>query len=134
MDTDMRLLVAEDEDILQALYGLLLQRWGYQYDLATNGAEAVAYARLRGHEYDLCIMDVHMPKLDGLEATRIIRQEAGDFPILGHSNDESLEQKCVESGMDGFLPKSCDPERLRSAIEALTSDSIAVKRRGTGAD
>lgn len=115
----MKLLLSEDEEILQVLYGMLLQRWGYDYDLAKDGIEAVAYARHRGHEYDLCIMDVHMPKLDGLAATRIIRQERNDFPILGHSNDGSLEADCLQSGMDSFLPKSSDPNRLHAAIKDL---------------
>ncbi len=122
----MKLLIAEDTDFLQALHGLLMTKWGYEFDLATDGAEAIDYARRFGREYDLCIMDVRMPRIDGLEATRIIRREFDYFPILGYSSDDAMRSPCLDAGMDAFLSKSSDPDRLRAAIDELTPKALLV--------
>ncbi|WP_303907380.1 response regulator [Thiohalomonas denitrificans] len=122
----MKLLIAEDNDLIQALNGALMARWGYDYDLVADGAEAIEYARRHGPEYDLCIMDVQMPRVDGLEATRVIRREVDYFPILGYSSDDWMERACLSSGMDAFLAKTGEPDRLRSAIDELTPKSLLV--------
>lgn len=116
----MKLLIAEDADFWQALHGLLMTKWGYEYDLATDGVQAIDYASRSGGEYDLCIMDVGMPRMDGLEATRIIRREFDYFPIVGYSSDDAVRDACLEAGMDAFLTKSSNPERLRATIDELT--------------
>lgn len=116
----MRILIAEDTDLLQTLHQSLMARWGYEYDLAADGAEAVRRARSRKGQYDLCIMDVSMPKVDGFEATRTIRRELPYFPILGYSSDERMREPCLRAGMDDFLPKHSESARLREAIDDLT--------------
>ena len=99
---------------------------GYEYDMASNGVEAVNYARENNGRYDLCIMDISMPIMNGIEATKIIRKEVRYFPILGYSSDDKTKNTCLESGMDEFLFKPCHPDRLFGIIEELTTKPILV--------
>lgn len=122
----MNILIAEDIAVVQMLHALTMKEWGHEYDIASNGAEAVDYARKNNGCYDLCIMDVSMPIMDGIEATKIIRKKGFYFPILGYSSDAKMENICLESGMDGFVLKPCRSDRLFAIIEELTTKSILV--------
>ena len=122
----MKLLIAEDTVTVQSLLSALMAEWGYDHDLAIDGAEAITYARRKPGEYDLCIMDVEMPRVNGLDATRTSRRAVDYFPILGYSTDERLHQRCLESGMDGFLSKLSKPEQLRAAIDEMTPKLLLV--------
>ena len=115
----MNILIAEDQYILQIVLELAMDEWGFSYDIAVNGLEAVKYARAKPGQYDLCIMDVSMPAMDGIEATRVIRREVGYFPILGYSSDITLRERCLEAGMDGFLLKPCTKEQMLKMINDL---------------
>ena len=68
----MNILIAEDQRIVQMTHEAVMAKWGFGYDLASNGAEAVEFARTNSGRYDLCIMDVSMPVMNGIEATREI--------------------------------------------------------------
>ena len=104
--------------------GALLHRLGHQPTIAANGAAAVeSYlaAASAGMPYDLVLMDVHMPDVDGLEATRQIRAaEAGTrrTPIVALTANAYGEDReaCVASGMDDFLVKPLDRERLAAVL------------------
>ena len=99
----MNILIAEDTPVIKIIHEMAMKAWGHEYDIASNGAEAVNYARKNNGRYDLCIMDVFMPIMNGIEATKIIRKEAQYFPILGYSSDDKTENTCLKSGMDDFL-------------------------------
>ncbi|MEO8659093.1 MAG: ATP-binding protein [Bryobacteraceae bacterium] len=119
----LRVLVAEDSVTNQILVRRLLEREGHAVDVAQTGEEAVR--KFRESKYDLVLMDVQMPEMDGLEATGGIReiekQEGGHVPILAmtaHAMPGDREQ-CLAAGMDGYLSKPVQsPELLRAVYEA----------------
>ena len=124
----MAILVAEDNDINALLARALLIKLGHRPTVVTCGAAAVeSWLDAQSEEvpYDLVIMDVHMPGVDGIEATRRIRAlEAGSAartPILALTANAFAEDReaCLAAGMDGFLTKPLDRDRLFSALAAL---------------
>lgn len=120
-----RLLLAEDVDLNRDIIRTMLERDGHEVVVAADGLEAVNLAS-QSH-FDMVLMDIHMPVMDGLEATRLIRDlDCGSrrLPILAlTANVMVTEQgKCMEAGMDGVLTKPVEWDRLRAAIDHLTSD------------
>jgi signal transduction histidine kinase/DNA-binding response OmpR family regulator len=123
----LSILVAEDNEINALLARALLVRLGHQPTIAVNGAAAIeSYlaAMSAGAPYDLVLMDVHMPDVDGLEATRQIRAaEAGKHrtPIVALTANAYGEDReaCLASGMDDFLVKPLDRERLAAVLASV---------------
>lgn len=117
------ILVAEDYDLNQKLISAMLGNLGYRITLVNDGLEAVS-AVLR-FPYDLILMDVHMPKLDGKTATRRIRglpRPEGDIPIIALTADSSMDLKkqCLDAGMNDFLTKPIVlPDLLESMAQCL---------------
>ncbi|MFN9364822.1 MAG: response regulator [Planctomycetota bacterium] len=122
----LRILVAEDNLVNQKLALGLLERQGHIVSLVENGAEAVRLAATGN--FDLVLMDVQMPVLGGVEATRQIR--AGHSPqaqvpiiaLTAHATDE-VRRECLAAGMTDFLPKPIRREQLYRLIDALTGRS-----------
>ncbi|HEU6449000.1 MAG TPA: response regulator [Verrucomicrobiae bacterium] len=119
----LRVLVCDDNAINLKVAIRILQQLGYQSDTAVNGLEALAAAQQK--PYDLIFMDVMMPEMDGLEATRAIRnkQKAGIIQnrviivaMTAHAM-QSDREKCIESGMDDYLAKPVRPKDIRHVIE-----------------
>lgn len=113
-----RILLVEDNEINQLVASELLKLGGLVADVAPNGA--VALEMLRGNAYALVLMDIHMPVMDGLMATRAIRQspEWRSLPILAMSAavDEKDRQICLEAGMNDFVLKPVEPDLLASTL------------------
>jgi CheY-like chemotaxis protein len=104
----LKVLLVEDNATNQIVMGTLLQRLGCEVDIASDGAEALN--RARADAYDVILMDLQMPVMDGLEATRAIRGSAGPnraTRIIGLTAavGEQFEQQCREAGMDDYLSK-----------------------------
>ena len=113
-----RILVAEDEPINREIAQMLLEDVGLVVELAEDGQQAVDKACAGG--YDLILMDMQMPRLDGLEATRQIRQRSTqpDLPILAMTANAFAEdkQRCLAVGMNDFLTKPVVPEVLYQTL------------------
>jgi CheY-like chemotaxis protein len=128
-DKKMAVLLAEDQPMNQMVATDTLEELfpGISVDIANNGEEAVQMAALKS--YDIILMDVHMPQKDGYDATREIRTSAGKnarTPILALTANAVKEEidKCLAAGMNRHLAKPFDPEKLRSSILELTSESM----------
>jgi PAS domain S-box len=114
-----RVLLAEDNPTNQFVLLKLLRDLGVHVDLAENGRDAVD--RLAERSYDLVLMDLQMPEMDGLTATREIRRlpARADTPVVALTANAFTEdrERCLQAGMNGFLPKPIDPALLREALE-----------------
>lgn len=126
----MNILIAEDNQIIQALNSELMDDWGFEFDMASNGIEAVEYAQRNSGKYDLCLMDVEMPKMNGIEATRRIRERPPYFPIMAFTANADYESECFAVGMDEFVLKPCFPDQLFGIIKELTVKPISVNVNG----
>ena len=113
-----RILMAEDNQINQRVGKLILQRAGYQIDLADDGKEA-----LEAHEanpYDLILMDCQMPTMDGFEASRRIRALDAPQPVIVAVTANALvgeRERCLNAGMDDYLSKPFQAEQLVALVK-----------------
>jgi len=117
---ELRLLIAEDNPVNQRVATRMLQRLGYRADVVENGRLAVDAAERE--RYDVIFMDVQMPELDGLEATRRIRARAGRSPWIVALTAHALEddrQQCLAAGMNDFLSKPVQLSELSAALERV---------------
>jgi PAS domain S-box-containing protein len=115
----LRILVAEDNPVNQKLVLRLLERHGYAADVVENGLQAVA--AVDNADYDLVLMDVQMPEMDGLEATRRILagRPRGDAPRIAALTANAMaadRAMCIAAGMDDYLSKPIRPEKLVAAL------------------
>jgi PAS domain S-box-containing protein len=119
----LRILLAEDNVVNQRVALKILERLGYRAEVASNGFETLeALAR---QPFDLVLMDVQMPELDGLETTRRIRTRwpGTQGPIVIAMTANAMRgdrERCLNAGMDGYIAKPIDREELRSALRAAS--------------
>ncbi|MDR3572761.1 MAG: response regulator [Anaerolineaceae bacterium] len=134
----LTILLAEDNEINQKVASMLLTRSGHKVDLANNGMEALeAYSK---NSYDLILMDVQMPDMDGLEATKQIRLLEGNkrhVPIIAMTAHAMPgdRQRCLDAGMEDYITKPLDTRKLYQVIEYWTTPTGLRKntgRLGTG--
>ena len=115
-----RALLAEDNQVNQRVALGMLERLGVRADAVANGAEAIAALKLM--RYDLVLMDIQMPEMDGFEATAVIREsERGSerrIPIIALTAHvmQGYRERCLAAGMDDHLPKPIDPRRLEEVL------------------
>ncbi|CAN7286719.1 response regulator [Mesorhizobium sp. LjRoot246] len=125
------ILIAEDNDVNQLVFGQILNGLGLSYRIAGNGRTAVEmYRALRPK---LILMDVSMPEMNGYEATRAIRametSTGTHIPIIGVTAHalKGDRDKCIEAGMDDYLPKPVSPDRLGTKIGTWLSETVVAK-------
>jgi len=125
----LRILLAEDHPVNRQVALGLLARHGHHVDVVADGAAAVEAAR--GGGYDVILMDVHMPAMDGIEASRMIRQfpgAAGRVPIVGLSASVLKDETdlCFAAGMGEFLAKPIDPAALTRVLARHGASAAAA--------
>ena len=123
----LRILVAEDHPVNQKLALTVLDKLGYQPDMAANGKEALD--RVSHQNYDVILMDVQMPEMDGLEATRMIRRCIQNQPIILAMTANAMQgdrDSCLQAGMDDYISK---PLELDELIAQLKKWSAVVREK-----
>lgn len=118
----VRILLVEDDDAIRRLVELLLQQRGWQVTAVSDGLQALE--SFQSNHFDLVLMDIRMPRLDGLETTRRIRRREqtlsmSSLPIVGMTAHAAVQDRsmCLEAGMDDYLSKPIVSDRLYSIIE-----------------
>ena len=113
----LRILVAEDNRVNQRLACVILEKKGWTVEIARDGLEAIS--KLRQSRFDLVLMDVHMPELDGISATIRIRAGGDNTPILALTASAmgGDAERCLEAGMNGYVAKPFRAEDLCQAVE-----------------
>ena len=128
----LQVLVAEDHPVNRQYIAALLENLGHEAHFTTNGQEAVQAARAR--RFDVVLMDLHMPVLDGVGATKAIRalpdRAAATVPIVALTADafEQSRERCLVAGMNDFLTKPLSPQKLATSLRRLFGSA------GAGAD
>lgn len=127
----LHVLLAEDSPVNQRVATALLEKWGHRVTIASNGRQAIA-AAAAGH-FDLILMDVQMPEMDGLEATASIRQreliDGGHMPIVALTAHamKGDRDRCLAAGMDAYVTKPIRSKELQRVIDEVTSHSADAK-------
>lgn len=125
-DDKLAILLVEDNDLNQRLMKISLTRYHYQVTVAVNGLEGVEM--FKNQKFDLILMDIMMPVMDGFEATKEIRKIESQDSSLGHTpiiaftantinNDR---EKCVKGGMDDIIEKPFDINKFREILSSLS--------------
>ncbi len=130
LDAPLKVLVVEDHPVNRQLALLLLKRWGHVADIAEDGVQALE--RLRNGRYDVVLMDLQMPVMGGIEATRIWRKEESGtrVPIIAMTASAmaSDREACLAAGMDNYISKPLNQNVLREMLDqvgAQASDRAA---------
>lgn len=117
----VNLLVVEDTESNQLVIKLILNKLGHNVFIASHGAEAIAFLEEQRQNIDIILMDVSMPIMDGITATRLIRQKGINIPIIALTAHalESDKTTCMKAGMDGFVSKPVRRQEIYEAIQSL---------------
>jgi two-component system sensor histidine kinase/response regulator len=124
----LRILLAEDSLVNQKLAVGLLEKYGHTVIVAQNGREAIA--AVQAHHFDVVLMDVQMPELDGLQATQAIREReaktGGHVPIVAMTAHamKGDRERCLEAGMDDYVAKPIRSQELFDAIERVVAKGV----------
>ena len=120
----LQILLAEDNELNQIFARRVLNNFGCEVDIANNGK--IALEKFRNKDYDIILMDIMMPEMDGLETTKIIRNEFSEpkknIPILAMTAfifPESNDNKYLEAGMNDYILKPFNPDKLKQKIANL---------------
>jgi len=119
VDDRRRILIADDDLMIRTIILKMLVKMGIGADLARNGQE-VLEALIRW-PYDVVLMDIQMPEMDGIEATRIIREHWHSGPkivIISDCDPNVYEKTCFDAGANCFLSKPVNMDELRAAVES----------------
>jgi len=124
----IRVLIADDEEFNRFLFKGIFTKWGIQHEEATNGEEAVKAAL--NNTFDIILMDMRMPKKNGIEATRAILKEKPDAKIIAitATNKENEQKACIEAGILDFIPKPFSEMQLFATIHStLNLEETSLK-------
>jgi CheY-like chemotaxis protein len=113
----MKVLIAEDNPMNQQLMSRFMSKLGWEYLIVGNGL--LATEACRSDNFSAILMDIDMPVLDGIEATRYIRVFNKDIPIVAITAyaDAHMRTECAEAGMNAFLAKPCSRDDIKAVID-----------------
>ncbi|THU34047.1 response regulator [Niastella caeni] len=126
----LQILLAEDNPFNQAVATAILNKLGYQFEIADNGEQVLE--KMQQKSYDVILMDVQMPEMDGLEATRIIRETYGTQPVIIAMTANAMQEdkeECLHIGMNDYLSKPVDLDDLVLLLKKWAINVIKAKRR-----
>ena len=134
LSNSLRILLVEDTAYNQIIALKFLEKLGYQADLAVNGLEVLK--ALEHKFYDLILMDIQMPEMDGLEVTRRIRLKEKEsmainkVKIVAMTANTMAEDRenCIQIGMDNFIGKPIRIDELDAVLQKISSDQTAINR------
>jgi len=116
-------LLAEDNLVNQKVACQQLKKFGAEVDVVSDGQQCLNSLKVEREKYDLILMDVQMPVLDGLQATKLIRENEKEFgyprkPIIGLTAHaiQGYKDKCIEAGMDAY---TCKPFQVKQLLEVM---------------
>ncbi|TOO77032.1 ATP-binding response regulator, partial [Vibrio parahaemolyticus] len=117
----LNLLIVEDTQSNQLVVKLILNKLGHNVHIASHGAEALTFLEENDTQIDMILMDVSMPVMDGITATRLIRKKGITIPIVALTAHalESDKDKCLDAGMDSFVSKPVRRQDIYEAIQSL---------------
>lgn len=125
-------LIVEDEKLNAIVAKKTLERWGIESDLATNGLMAVEMSQKR--RYDFILMDIQMPEMDGLTATKVIRSDKENinndtliWALTAYATDDTRKES-IKAGMDYFLTKPLDIDILYRLINRNCMELVAINQ------
>ncbi|MEP4380794.1 MAG: PAS-domain containing protein [Alphaproteobacteria bacterium] len=130
----MRILLVEDNAVNQMLASAILKKAGHKIEVAVDGVEAVA--AVRDQPFDAVLMDIQMPEMDGLEATRRIRAlddpDQSNIYIIAMTANALMgdREKCISAGMNDYLPKPIDQKKLLAALGKASSVAVPAGDAG----
>lgn len=123
-DKKLRILLAEDIALNQRLVVKIMEKWGHELDIADNGK--IAIEKVKANDYDLILMDIQMPEMDGYQAAQFIRsmpdvskQKIPIIALTAHASHAEAE-KCINIGMNSYLAKPFNQQQLQNVINQLT--------------
>ena len=126
---EIKILVAEDNQMNQKLIQHLLEQWQIDFDIVNNGVEAVETVRQRANDYNMVLMDIQMPEMDGYTATEKIRYDLHlNIPIIAMTAHALAgeKEKCLGAGMDDYISKPINEEQLYKLINKYAQSSNLV--------
>jgi signal transduction histidine kinase/DNA-binding response OmpR family regulator len=124
----LEILIAEDNAVNQTVISMIMKKLGYKVDIVPDGAQAVEAAKRK--LYQVVLMDIQMPEIDGMEATRIIRKEMDHQPVIvALTANAMMEDRdlCLQAGMDDYISKPIQIEKLMEVLEKCAEKLILKK-------
>ncbi len=122
----MNVLIAEDDEVIRLVVGSMINSFGYDFDIATDGQQAIELVNKALKPYDVCLMDLEMPNMDGITATRVLRKNSKYLPVLAFSSSREYKEQAFEAGVDAFLQKPSTPDELNRLLRELSVKSVKL--------
>ncbi len=128
IDSELRILIVEDNDINRLVINKIMKDWGVKLDNAINGVDAIE--KIKANTYDIILLDIEMPEMNGYQCIREIRtalpepkKSVSVMAMTAHANKKERD-KCIGLGMDDYISKPFDPLDLKQKIVALSKKQI----------
>lgn len=121
----MKILIVEDNLLSQKVVAFMLKEWGFKFNVTANGKLAIEH--LKKHPYDLILMDIQMPELDGFKTTEYIRNKLNiELPIIGMSAHPipGERNKCLKAGMNDYIEKPINEMELFNLVNNYLFSSV----------